>query len=268
MLIDDPTQAELVRSCYFDLPTEAAVTRFHASYEWRSVRRVIGVGGGRALDVGAGNGIVSYALSADGWTTTALEPDPSDLVGRGAINRLNQSLCANVTVIGGSGEKVPLADESFDLVIARQVLHHANDLDAFCREIARVVAPGGKFLAYRDHVVSGPEQLPAFFERHALHRHYGGENALPEDRYRTAIEGAGFRILRRWRQFEAAFNYAPKVEADIARDIASHAVTRNLAAVTTWLIAHPMVFPIVGTLLSAIDRRPGRAVAFLARKPL
>jgi hypothetical protein len=134
--------------------------------------------------------------------------------------------------------------------------------------MARVVAPGGKFLAYRDHVVSGPEQLPAFFEQHALHRHYGGENAFSEDRYRTAIEEAGFHILRRWRQFEAAFNYAPKVEADIAREIASRAVPRKLAAVTTRLIAHPMVFPIASALLSAIDRRPGRAVAFLARKPL
>ena len=35
---------------------------------------------GRALDLGAGNGILSYALAREGWSVTAVEPDPSALV--------------------------------------------------------------------------------------------------------------------------------------------------------------------------------------------
>jgi SAM-dependent methyltransferase len=266
-LIDDPTQAELAHACYFDPPLETAVKRYHSSDEWLSIRSIIGAARGRALDIGAGNGIVSCALAADGWTTTALEPDPSDLVGRGAIIRASKSLGLAVEVIEGSGESVPVADESFDLIVARQVLHHARDLDAFCLEIARALKPGGMFLSFRDHVVSGPEQLEAFFDYHPLHKHYGGENAFPESRYADAITGAGLTISRKWRQFEAPFNYAPKTREDIAHEVVARLVPKLLSTPTRRLISAPAVFPIVCALLSAMDRRPGRIVSFLARKP-
>ena len=42
----------------------------------------------QALDLGAGRGISSYALAREGWQVTALEPDPSMLIGAGAIRSL------------------------------------------------------------------------------------------------------------------------------------------------------------------------------------
>jgi SAM-dependent methyltransferase len=265
-LIDDPTQSELVEACYFDPPLDAAARRYRASAEWASARQVVGPARGAALDVGAGNGIVSCVLAADGWTTTAIEPDPSNLVGRGAILRASQSLGLDINVLDGAGELLPVADASFDLVVARQVLHHAQDLDAFCREIARVLKPGGALFAFRDHVVSGPEQLGVFFDCHPLHKYYGGENAYTEARYAQAISDAGLRISRKWRQFDAAFNYAPKSQRDIALEIAQHVLPAPLRAAGAKIMSSPAVFAVLSAALSAVDRRPGRIVSFLAYK--
>jgi SAM-dependent methyltransferase len=266
-LLIDPSAHELVRDCYFDPPLEAAADRFHASAEWAAVRRVLGPAAGTALDIGAGNGIVSHALAADGWDTVALEPDGSDLVGSGAIRRLALLRGIPITVLDGVGESIPMPNSSCDVVIARQVLHHAHDLGAFCREMARVLKPGGRLLSYRDHVVDNPEQLVAFFAQHPLHGLYGGENAHAEGVYHSALVSAGLVVDRRWRQFEAEFNYAPKSAADVVFEAAHVVFPASIARPLARLGGAAAVYPAVGRVLSAIDRRPGRSVAYLARRP-
>jgi SAM-dependent methyltransferase len=195
-LIDDPKQKELVEACYFDPPLAGAAARYAASAEWQGVRALIGTARGVAVNVGGGNGIVSYALTRDGWTAVAVEPDPSDLVGAGAIRRLAAETNFAIDVREGFGEDLPLDDGEASLVIARQVLHHARDLPAFVREIARVLAPGGMLLSTRDHVISGPEQMEPFLDAHPLHALYGGENAFTLAQYRAALTGAGLAIER------------------------------------------------------------------------
>ena len=85
-LIDDPTQAELVKACYFDPPLVQAARRYHQSAEWQQVRTLLPPAPAVIVDIGAGNGIVSYALAQDGYTCIAIEPDPSTLVGAGAAD--------------------------------------------------------------------------------------------------------------------------------------------------------------------------------------
>jgi tRNA1(Val) A37 N6-methylase TrmN6 len=41
-----------------------------------------------AVDIGAGNGIASFALARDDWQTVAIELHSSDLVVAGAIRQL------------------------------------------------------------------------------------------------------------------------------------------------------------------------------------
>src|SRR5579862_2301134 len=87
-LRSQPDKAQLVLECYYDDPPLAAARRYYASGEWQAVRALLGTMRGRALDVGAGRGIASYALARDGFEVTALEPDPSELIGAGAIRAL------------------------------------------------------------------------------------------------------------------------------------------------------------------------------------
>jgi SAM-dependent methyltransferase len=263
-LIEDPGQRELVEACYFDLPLSSAAGRYADSDEWVAMRQIIGLAGGVAVDVGAGNGIVSYALAKDGWTTIAVEPDQSDLVGADAIRALAVETGVAIDVREGFGEGLPLADGEAQLVVARQVLHHANDLSVFAREIARVLAPGGRLVSTRDHVISGPQQLQPFLDSHPLHRLYGGENAYTRQAYRDALTSAGLVIEREIGSLESVINYAPytpqTLRAEIARRFGALAAPVRLA-----LQAGAIFGPAVRAL-SAMDRRPGRLVSFVCHK--
>jgi 2-polyprenyl-3-methyl-5-hydroxy-6-metoxy-1,4-benzoquinol methylase len=78
----EPSMSALARAAYFDEPVAAAL-RYQASAEFGAVRALLPPKAGRALDLGAGNGILSHALAREGWAVTAVEPDPSELVGAG-----------------------------------------------------------------------------------------------------------------------------------------------------------------------------------------
>lgn len=263
-LIGDPSQQDLVEACYFDLPLKRAAERYAQSGEWRAINHLIGPANGLAVDVGAGNGIVSYALARNGWGTVAIEPDPSELVGAGAIKRLARETQVEIDVRPGYGEQLPVGNGVASLVIARQVLHHARDLDNFCQEIARVLRPGGRLIAARDHVISGPRQLQPFLDSHPLHSQYGGENAFTLKAYRAALMGAGLRIEREIGSLQSVINYAPYTIDTLREEIAQRmGPLRRLSAAAL----RPL--PVMRSalwILSTLDRRPGRLVSFVCRK--
>ena len=258
-LINAPEQRSLVEACYFDAPLAAAAERYRQGDEWRAVRALLAAAGGRALDLGAGNGIAAYALARDGWTVDAVEPDPSTLVGAGAIRGLAAECGLPIIVTEQWGEALPFPDGHFDLVIARQVLHHARSLPGLCRELYRVVKPGGQLLALRDHVVSGPGQLDAFFAGHPLHRLYGGENAYTVAQYRGALVAAGFVVNRALGPFASPINFAPLTEATIRNEIIARTQRIPLAATVVGCLG----FGVLRRLLNIIDRRPGRLWSFV-----
>lgn len=267
-LVGQPDRQDLVRDCYFDRPLAGAVRRYRASEEWQALRALLPAPPGLAVDVGAGNGIASYALAADGWTVVALEPDPSGLVGARAIDGLARAESLPIAVVRAIGEGIPLRAASADVVFGRQVLHHARDLGALCREVARVLKPGGRFLATREHVLSSPDDLDAFLAQHPLHHLYGGEHAYLREDYRRAIGQAGLRLERDLRPFDSAANFAPYSRARLRDELVRRAgrvpFARGLAGA---VLRREPFFEATLRLLSAVDRRPGRMHTFVARKP-
>ena len=265
-LLSQPEHRELCRACYYDRPPVAAAERFWSSPEWRAVRDWMPRGRGKALDVGAGMGVSAYALARDGWQTVALEPDPSPLVGAGAIRSLAEQTGVAIEVVQEWGEKLPFGDATFELVHARQVLHHARDLPAFCAEVARVLKPSGRLVATREHVISSRAQLPAFLASHPLHKLYGGENAFTLDTYLDALRGAGLRVEVQLGPLQSVVNYAPFTEQSLCAEIVRRAgKIPGGGWAAQLLLATPWRQPALG-LLSRLDRRPGRLHSFVATK--
>ena len=260
--LDDPEMSELAYNSYFGDPIDAA-HRYWKSREFAELRLLLPSKRGKAIDFGAGNGILSWALAKDGWDVTAVEPDPSDLVGSGAIRRLSLETDIKINVIDGTGEKTPFADESFDFAIARQVLHHADNLQKFCEEVARVLRKNAPFISLRDHVISGPHQLESFFDRHPLHNLYGGEYAYSLKEYRSCLTKAGFSIKSEWKSYQSILNYTPDTPRDIKEKIAS-----KLGPLSPFagLLLDLTPFSILAFAASVFDNRPGRLVSYKAIK--
>lgn len=90
--------------------------------------------GSRILDVGAGTGSYSYALSDRGLNVTALEPS--------SVMIEQASKECDVTWVQGSAELLPFSDNSFDGAIFILCIHHFDDLIKAFSEIRRVNPAG------------------------------------------------------------------------------------------------------------------------------
>jgi SAM-dependent methyltransferase len=263
-----PERAQLVLDCYYDDPLIEAARRYAGSPEWQAVRTYLPKPAGRALDIGAGRGIASYALAREGFEVTALEPDPSALVGAAAVRALASESGLPIEVSEAASEALPFTDNRFDLIFARAVLHHTCDLEQACREYHRVLKPGGCFIAIREHVISREDDLGKFLDTHPLHNLYGGEHAYRLDSYIHAIRGAGLRLSEVIGPWSSAINYAPN-SLDSVKDELSRRVSLGsgfLFSIIRVLLSVPVIWAGARFLLNRVDNRPGRLYSFVARK--
>lgn len=261
-------QQQLVKNCYYDDPLELAAERFSCSEEWSAVQKLLQKHlPGKVLDLGAGRGISSYAFAKAGCDVTALEPDPSALVGAQAIQSLVDKTQVSIQTVQEYGETLPFTANTFDIVYGRAVLHHAQQLTKLCQEAARVLKPGGIFIATREHIISHKEDLPIFLESHPLHSLYGGENAYLLSEYLDAIAKAGLKVEKIISPYQSVVNYAPMSEqqfqAQLATSLARYCGSKLARAIAT----NKTMQQLYGHLLSRKSNHPGRHYSFLAIKP-
>jgi SAM-dependent methyltransferase len=261
-------QQDLVLNAYYDDPVIAAAERYWSSCEWEEVRKLLGSARGQALDVGAGRGIASYALAREGFAVTALEPDGSRLVGAGAIRSLAEESALPITVVQEFSEHLPFANGQFDIAFARAVLHHTSNLRSACREFFRVLKPGGRLVAVREHVISRKKDLPVFLSRHPLHRLYGGENAFLLSTYTDALLRAGFAIDVVLSPLSSVINYAPYTEQTLKDAIADRlGGTSATRGMLRRALSFPGLWSLARRTFSWVDRRPGRLYSFVCTRP-
>jgi len=118
----------------------------------------------RSLEIGAGTGYFTLNLLRAGLigeaTCSDISPGMLDTLADNA-----QRLGLHVRTEPADAERLPFADESFDLVLGHAVLHHIPDLPRAFAELERVLAPGGTVLfagepsRYGDRLANIPKRF-------------------------------------------------------------------------------------------------------------
>jgi len=90
-------------------------------------------------------GAATVEAASRGATVVAVDPTPvmRRILG---LRRRWQRHRAGIRVVDGAAESIPLADASVDALWTVNTIHHWTERDQACRELARVMKPGGRVL--------------------------------------------------------------------------------------------------------------------------
>jgi SAM-dependent methyltransferase len=97
----------------------------------------------RVLDLGAGNGWLSYRLALEGHSASALDIRGDGVDGLGAAQPFLEHTDGRMRTAVAAFDDIPAPDASFDIAVFNASLHYATDLAEVLAEAARVVRPGG-----------------------------------------------------------------------------------------------------------------------------
>ncbi len=145
------------------------------------------------LDLGSGGGIdVLLSAKRVGSTGKAYGLDMTEEMLTLANENKRKAGVENVEFLKGEIEKIPLPDNSVDVIISNCVINLSADKDQVLREAFRVLKPGGRF-AVSDVVTRG-EIMPEIRKSVLL---WVGcvAGALDEDDYRSKLVSAGFENI-------------------------------------------------------------------------
>ena len=178
-----------VEKALMNNPVRAAVQHH---YEARILRRLGGrIDGGRALEIGCGQGVgAEIILDRFGAAAVdAFDVDP-DMVAR-AKRRLSHH-GDRVRLWVGDASKIDTPDSVYDAVFDFGIIHHVPDWHSAVAEVARVLRPGGRF----------------FFEEvtsHALERwtyrtllEHPKRDRFSAKEFVAEVERAGLTVGNRW----------------------------------------------------------------------
>jgi arsenite methyltransferase len=143
-----------------DYPTELANVPEAAVESFAGVANPWTMGrlteGERVLDLGSGAGtdslIAAQMVGPDGRVTGVDMTQQMLDRARGAASEMGAT---NVEFVEAEAERLPFADESFDVVISNGVIDLIPDKDAVFSELHRVLTPGGR-LQIADVTIQNP----------------------------------------------------------------------------------------------------------------
>jgi 2-polyprenyl-6-hydroxyphenyl methylase/3-demethylubiquinone-9 3-methyltransferase len=158
----------------------------------RSARSLEGIA---ILDVGCGGGVLSEPLARLGARVTGLDPAPTNI----SVARLHAER-AGVTVDyrNETVEAVVARGETFDMVLAMEVVEHVADRQAFVNACTQAVKPGGclamatinRTLRSFASAIVGAEYILGWLPKGT---HEWDRFVTPEE-LTSAIETAGFEV--------------------------------------------------------------------------
>ena len=122
-------------------PVRLAYIRDRAAEHFgRDPARLDSLAGLRLLDIGCGGGILSEPLARLGARVVGADPSDSNIsVAKHHAERAG----LNIDYRAAAAEALAQSGETFDIVLAMEVVEHVTDLGLFVELAAGMVAPGG-----------------------------------------------------------------------------------------------------------------------------
>lgn len=145
------------------------------------------------VDLGSGRGNDVIRLAEDvGETGYVYGIDISEGMVAKAKANLDKFDVENAKILQAELEKLPLEDNSVNLVISNCTINHATDKQAVWNEIFRILKPDGRFVVSdiyaTSHIADEYRNDPT-----AVAECWAG--SVTKDEYLTALEKAGFKNL-------------------------------------------------------------------------
>jgi SAM-dependent methyltransferase len=101
-------------------------------------------GSERVLDVGCGEGQVTRCVAQLGAAAVGVDPVRSQI-------RVAHARGGSACYVQARAEQLPYREAAFDSVVVCMALEHVDPFELAIGEIARVLAPGGRFLLFLVH---------------------------------------------------------------------------------------------------------------------
>jgi SAM-dependent methyltransferase len=146
------------------------------------------------LDFGAGLGSMSYRLHKAGYAVRACDYFPDQF-------EVEAVECIHADAHSG----MPYEDNTFDIVLAVELVEHIDDHTTFFSEVCRVLKPGGEFIFTTPNIVSLKSRILFLFTGYF----YSFDSLDPDvfdpvrqhispfsiDRYRFILKRAGLNLI-------------------------------------------------------------------------
>lgn len=148
----------------------------------------------RILDVGAGNGWLSYRSSLEGHACTAVDLDDDERDGLGALRHYP----APIAAVQADMDGLPWDDGELDLVVFNGALHYSRDYARTLAEAARLLGAAGRIVVMDSPIyrreASGEQML------RELDAELGERYALPRQQRCEEYRHEGYLTLGRLRR--------------------------------------------------------------------
>lgn len=147
--------------------------------------------GDDALDIATGGGHTALAVAPHVGSVVASDLTPKML--EAAEDHIRSQGVENVSFAEADAESLPFEDASFDIVTCRIAPHHFDDIQAFAREVARVLRPGGRFVLMDSLSPEDPE-LDAFINELEWRRDKTHVRSYRLDEWFDVLSAAGLTV--------------------------------------------------------------------------
>lgn len=153
----------------YDIMNDLMSLGLHRVWKWVAVRMAAARAGHRVLDLAAGTGDLAARLAAlTGESGRVVLADiNANMLRLGRDRLINRGLVGQVEYVQADAERLPFADNDFNIVTIAFGLRNVTDKDAALREMQRVLKPGGRALVL-EFSKPAPPLLATLYDRYSF----------------------------------------------------------------------------------------------------